>query len=125
MSSAPAFVYSNAKAKARKVRTRQATMRGCIHFYTEDGRGKTTAALGSGDYDVIVLDEANVAVQVGLFPVSALIEIMEDKPDEMEIVITGRGANEMVIQRANPVTEMKEIKHYYGRGVVARTKIAK
>lgn len=89
------------------------------------GLEKVRAAMASGNYDVIVLDEANGAVQVGLFPVSALVEIMDAKPEGMELVITGRGAHEEVVARADLVTEMKEVKHYYEKGVAARTGIEK
>lgn len=89
------------------------------------GIEKVKAAMRSGDYDVIVLDEANGAVQAGLFPVATLLEIMDAKPDGLELVITGRGAHEEVVARADLVTEMKEIKHYYARGVAARTGIEK
>lgn len=89
------------------------------------GLEKVRIAMKSGDYDVIVLDEANGAVQLGLFPVSALLKIMDEKPGGLELVITGREAHEEVLARADLVTEMKEIKHYYAKGVAARAGIEK
>jgi len=65
------------------------------------------------------------AVMCGLFPVEALLEIIDAKPDHMELVITGRGADPRVIEKADLVTEMKEIKHYYQQGVQARVGIEK
>lgn len=77
-------------------------------------------AVNSGEYDMVILDEANMAVYFGLFPVSALLELMDGKPENVELVITGRKADQQVIERADIVTEMCEIKHYYLKGVPAR-----
>lgn len=77
----------------------------------------------SGDYDIVVLDEANIAVYYKLFSAHELIEVLNKKPDETEIVITGRYAAEELIEIADLVTEMGEIKHYYNRGIQARTGI--
>lgn len=78
-----------------------------------------------GAYDVVIAEEANVAVTCGLFSEKELLALMDMKPDHVELVITGRGATESVIKRADLVTEMKEIKHYYKKGVQARTGIEK
>jgi cob(I)alamin adenosyltransferase len=91
----------------------------------EKGLAFAREALLSEEYDVIVLEEANVAVTCGLFPREALLEMIEAKPDSLELVITGRGADEKVIEVADLVTEMKEIKHYYHKGVQARIGIEK
>jgi len=77
------------------------------------------------EYHVIILEEANVAVQCGLFSVKDLLKIIDKKPDDVEIVITGRDARPEIIERADLVTEMKEIKHYYHKGVKARVGIEK
>ena len=61
----------------------------------------------------------------GLFDVQELIDIIDAKPDNMELVITGRGADSRVIEKADLVTEMKEIKHYYQKGVKSRVGIEK
>lgn len=79
----------------------------------------------SRDYDIIVLDEANVAVKRGLINVDALIEFIKHKPTGLELVITGRYADERIIEAADLVTEMKEIKHYSKKGVKARVGIEK
>jgi len=76
-------------------------------------------------YHVIILEEANVAVSYGLFSVKDLLKIIDKKPDDVEIVITGRDARPEIIERADLVTEMKEIKHYYQKGVRARVGIEK
>lgn len=84
------------------------------------GLTKLRRAVTSGDYDVVVADEANPAVSVGLFPVDELLALIEAKPAEVELVITGRGADPAVIDRADLVTEMRSLKHYMDKGVVAR-----
>ena len=76
-----------------------------------------------GTADIVVLDEINCAVDFGLLPLPEILEILRRKPDGMEIVLTGRGASEEIIAAADLVTEMKEIKHYYGKGIDARVGI--
>ena len=73
----------------------------------------------------MIAEEANVAVTCKLFTEQDLLALMELKPDNMELVITGRGATQSVMDKADLVTEMKEIKHYYKQGVVARVGIEK
>ncbi len=79
-----------------------------------------TLAMMSGEYQLIVLDEANVAVKIGLLDVGDLLELIDKKPPMTELLFTGRGAPEELIMRADLVTEMTEIKHYYKDGVMAR-----
>ncbi len=81
--------------------------------------------LSSANYDMVILEEGNVAVMCGLFPVTTLLQIIDLKPDNVELIITGRGAMPEIIERADLVTEMKEIKHYFKKGVKARTGIEK
>ncbi len=166
-------------------------MKGYVHIYTGDGKGKTTAALGlalraagagikvyiaqfakgmhyseldslkrfedlitikqygrrcfikekpepediaaarngydealqiikSGEYGLVILDEANIATYYSLFSVDELLALVEAKPEHVELIITGRRADPRIINRADLVTEMKEIKHYYQQGVPAR-----
>ena len=166
-------------------------MRGYIHIYTGNGKGKTTAALGlalraagagkkvfiaqfvkgmpyseieaigkffpgitlkqygldcfiknkptsqdidaarkgltevggiitSGGFDMVILDEACIAIYYGLFSSDELISLVKSKPGSMEIIITGRYATDDLIDTADLVTEMKEIKHYFTKGIEAR-----
>ena len=74
----------------------------------------------SGTYDMVVLDEANIAMYYKLFCVEELIELLKRKPENVEVIITGRNAPDELIEIADLVTEMKEIKHYYTKGVQAR-----
>ena len=79
--------------------------------------------LTSGDYDLFVCDEINGAVGFGLIDVEQVLELIELRPERVELVLTGRNAHERVIEAADLVTEMREIKHYYKTGVPARTGI--
>lgn len=79
----------------------------------------------SGQYDIIILDEANIALHYDLFTVAELIEVLEKRNPQTEIIITGRYAKPEIIEYADLVTEMKEIKHYYKNGVQARVGIEK
>jgi cob(I)alamin adenosyltransferase len=76
--------------------------------------------LTSGDYDLFICDEINGAVGFGLIDVEQVLELIRLRPEKVELVLTGRNANEQVIEAADLVTEMCEIKHYYKAGVPAR-----
>jgi cob(I)alamin adenosyltransferase len=79
----------------------------------------------SGDYDLVVLDEANIAMYYNLVPVEEFLRLIEDRPEHVELVFTGRRAPVEILQKADLVTEMKEVKHYYNIGVEAREGIEK
>lgn len=78
------------------------------------------AAVLSGAYDVVVLDEANVADHLGYFEPNALVDLALERPESVELVITGRWASDTLQAVADLVTEMREVKHYYEEGVIAR-----
>lgn len=82
-------------------------------------------ALRSGDYDVVIADEANVAFGCHLISEQDLLDLIDARPAHVELVLTGRGAPQAVIDRADLVTEMKAVKHYYDRGIAARDGIEK
>ena len=83
------------------------------------------AALRSGDYDVVIADEANVAFGCKIISETDLVELIESRPPHVELVLTGRNAPAAVIERADLVTEMKAVKHYYDKGILAREGIEK
>lgn len=89
------------------------------------GIEEVKSVLSSGKYDIVILEEANVAVTCELFSVQELLDIIEKKPGDVELVITGRGAAPSIIERADLVTEMKPVKHYFRKGVKARIGIEK
>jgi len=73
-----------------------------------------------GEYDIIILDEINVAIDFGLISKGEVLELIERRPPHVELVLTGRYAPPEVIEKADLVTEMREVKHYYQRGVLSR-----
>lgn len=89
------------------------------------GLEKIRQVLSAGAHDVVIMEEANVAVMCGVLAENEVIDIIKKKPAAVELVITGRGAGTAVIELADLVTEMKEIKHYYTKGVAARVGIEK
>jgi len=89
------------------------------------GLDAITAALKSGNYDLVIADEANVAFGVHLVSEADLLALIEARRPETELVLTGRNAPQAVIDRADLVTEMREVKHYYQHGVLAREGIEK
>jgi cob(I)alamin adenosyltransferase len=90
-----------------------------------EGYEEVKDILLSKEYDLVIIDEANVAVRYGLITAQDLLELMALKPKKVELVITGRYADERVIEAADLVTEMREIKHYAKQGVSARRGIEK
>lgn len=90
-----------------------------------EGLADAAQRLASGDYQLVVLDEANIALYYKLFTFEELWDAVEKRAEGVEVVITGRKAPQELIEKADLVTEMNEIKHYYTRGVQARTGIEK
>ena len=88
-----------------------------------DGLKKCADILASGEYDVVVLDELNIAIYYNLFTVDEAIEAIKNRAPHVEVVVTGRYAVEKLIEIADLVTEMKEIKHYYMQGIESRVGI--
>lgn len=78
----------------------------------QEGLEKVKEVLSAATHDVVIMEGANVAIKLGLFSVAELLDIMAAKPDNLELVITGRDADPRIIERADLVTEMKELKHY-------------
>ena len=81
--------------------------------------------VASGRYRLVILDEANVAVHYGLISVDQILELINRRADAVELVITGRYAHPRLIDRADLVTEMREVKHYFARGIKAREGVEK
>lgn len=77
-------------------------------------------AMLSGKYDVIILDEINVAVNLGLVKVKDLLNLMDARPENVELVLTGRYADPEIVMRADVVLEMKKVKHHFDKGTPAR-----
>ncbi len=91
----------------------------------QEGFKKAYEAVKSGMYDVVVLDEINVAAHFKYISVDDVLNLIKAKPQTCELILTGRYADERIVESADLVTEMKEIKHYYSMGVPARDGIEK
>ncbi|BCB97402.1 cob(I)alamin adenolsyltransferase/cobinamide ATP-dependent adenolsyltransferase [Dissulfurispira thermophila] len=76
--------------------------------------------ISSRAYDMVILDEINVAIHSKLLNIKDIVDLLNSKPQGIEIILTGRYADKKIIEVADLVTEMKEIKHYYKKGVKAR-----
>lgn len=89
------------------------------------GLEEVREVLHSGQYDLVIMDEANIATFYRLFTVDELLEAIGSRAPGVEVVVTGRRADPRLLDAADLVTEMKEIKHYYSCGVPARDGIEK
>jgi len=74
----------------------------------------------SGAYDLVILDEINYALHYGYLSCDELLEVMKQRPDGMHVVMTGRNAPEALVEAADLVTEMREVKHPYKKGIAAQ-----
>ncbi len=108
--------------------------RGCFIFndpeeedyiVAKEGLEELTEILKSDAYDIVVLDEVNIAIYYKLFSAQDVIDALENRNEKVEVILTGRYAEQKLIDYADLVTEMKEIKHYYSEGVEARVGIEK
>lgn len=77
--------------------------------------------LMSDEYDIVILDEVGVAIDMGLIPVEPVLELMKNKPKHVELIITGRKVHPKIKEQADLVTQMKQVKHYFAtQGISAR-----
>lgn len=86
----------------------------------EKGWARALEAVASDSPSLLVLDEINVAVSFGLIPLETVVDFVRNRPDGMDLILTGRYAAQELIDIADTVTEMKEIKHHYNAGVQMR-----
>ncbi len=77
-------------------------------------------AIKNDEYNLIILDEANIALDLGFIDLNEMVEVLKNKPQEMEIVLTGRNAKPEIVEIAHLVSEINPVKHYWDTGVVAR-----
>lgn len=94
----------------------------CMDDFKEARAGWQFAseAIKSGKYQLIIMDELNICIDMGMIKVSEVKEALINRPENLEIVITGRRAHPEIVAMAHLVTEMKPIKHYFDMGVMAR-----
>ena len=88
--------------------------------HAEAGLEQARTAMLSGRYDIVVLDEVNVALWFGLLTEAAVLSLLDERPPAVELILTGRRAPRAILDRADLVTEMTEVRHYYSAGVLAR-----
>lgn len=87
----------------------------------ENAVKKAVYAVSCGEYDVVILDEINIAPVIGLITEEQMISIIESRAEKTELVFTGRGCPEKVMEKADLITEMKEVRHYYAtKGLLSR-----
>jgi len=100
------FIYQNPKDEDFKV--------------AREGFEEVKKIVAGGKFDLVILDEINIATHYKLISIKEILKLLETKPENVEIVLTGRNVDKRIIEIADLVTEMKEIKHYYQKGVQAR-----
>ncbi|GJQ57777.1 MAG: cob(I)yrinic acid a,c-diamide adenosyltransferase [Candidatus Scalindua sp. AMX11] len=77
-------------------------------------------AIASDRYDMVILDEVNYVIDYGLLPVEEVVTVLEKRPKRLHVIMTGRNVHERVVEKADLVTEMREIKHPYSQGIKAQ-----
>lgn len=85
-----------------------------------DGWALAKKAILNNEYQMVILDEANIALDLGLIRLDDMLETLKNKPDRMEIVLTGRNAKPEIIEIAHLVSEIQPVKHYWDIGISAR-----
>lgn len=108
-----AFIHIKEETKEQDVEKAQKGLKACFD------------AMLSGKYQIIILDEINVALHFNLLQEEEVHRFLDQKPPHIEVILTGRYAPQSLVDRADLVTEMKEIKHYYSKGIKARIGIEK
>ena len=87
----------------------------------QEGLDHVAQLMKSGQYDVMILDEISIAIVCGLIPEENVLALIERRPQEMELVLTGRYMPSSLMEKADLITEMQEVRHYYTeQGVLAR-----
>ena len=77
-------------------------------------------SIQSGDWDLVVLDEINYAISYGMLDAAKVADFLKRKPEMVHVILTGRSAHPTIIELADTVTEMRQVKHAYERGVMAQ-----
>ncbi len=91
----------------------------------KDGLCRIKEVLKQNDYQIVVMDEICVAIWFGLIAEQEVIEVLNSKPSNIEIILTGRNASDTLLENADLITKMDEVLHYYSSGVEARQGIEK
>jgi cob(I)alamin adenosyltransferase len=86
----------------------------------QEGFSIAKKAIQNKEYDIVILDEINLAVDYGLISITEILHLMDSKPKGIELILTGRNVKREILDRADLVTDMVDRKHYYDKGVGAR-----
>ncbi len=86
----------------------------------EEAWAESEKAILSGEWDLVILDEINYAISYKMLDVSKVVEALKRKPEMVHVILTGRNAHADIVELADTVTEMRQVKHAYERGVMAQ-----
>ncbi len=86
----------------------------------EDAWKEAAEAILSGEWDLVVLDEINYAISYKMLDAEKVAEVLRNKPEMVHVILTGRNAHPTLIELADTVTEMREVKHAYQKGILAQ-----
>ncbi len=86
----------------------------------EEAWEEARQAIQSGEWDMVILDEINYAISYGMLDPAKVVETLEARPEMVHVILTGRNAHPSLVAIADTVTEMKEVKHAYQKGVLAQ-----
>jgi len=86
----------------------------------EEAWSEAERALQSGEWDLVVLDEINYAISYGMLEPARVVQALKSKPAQVHVILTGRNAHPTIVEIADTVTEMRQVKHAYGKGVMAQ-----
>ena len=92
----------------------------CYNKYCADVLSDVSEKASKGIYNMLVLDEIIPAMNNGIIPENYVLDIIKERPDDLEIILTGRNPSENIMDSADYITEMKKIKHPYDKGITAR-----
>ncbi len=88
--------------------------------FTKDAFAHAKRILTNNDFDIVILDELNCAIHSGMIELDKALELIKNKNSKTELIITGRDAHPKIIEAADLVSEINEVKHYYKKGILAR-----
>jgi cob(I)alamin adenosyltransferase len=86
----------------------------------EEAWEEARAAILSGEWDMVVLDEINYAISYGMLDPAKVAETLKARPEMVHVILTGRNAHPLLVEIADTVTEMRQVKHAYEKGVLAQ-----
>jgi len=86
----------------------------------EEAWAEGEKAIQSGDWDLVILDEINYAISYGMLDPAKVVESLKRKPEMVHVILTGRNAHPTIVEIADTVTEMRQVKHAYEKGVMAQ-----